>query len=58
MIKNVLKYVFTFSIGVLFTIGIYQIPRIKYDVNGDGDVTLADAVTIINYYVEKGNNNE
>ena len=48
------------ALGILITLLIYRIPRIRYDVNNDGEVTLNDAVKVINYYTSKriGDSNE
>ncbi len=45
-------------IGLLIAVAIYKYdfikPEIRYDVNGDGKVTPADAVKVINYYLDQG----
>lgn len=52
--KNIiLTFILGFSIGIIFTILITRIPSVRYDVNNDGDVTPADAVKVINYYLNK-----
>lgn len=46
---------FGIIIGIVISLLIYAIPTIKYDVNSDGEVTLADAVKIVEYYNEHRN---
>ena len=53
--KIILTFILGLSVGILFTALISMIPAIKYDVNRDGKVTLADAVKIVNYYTEHRN---
>ncbi len=54
--KNIiLTFILGFSIGIILTILITRIPSVRYDINSDGKVTLADAVKIVNYYLEKRN---
>lgn len=45
--------IITFILGVLLMICIDNIPKFKYDVNNDGKVTPADAVKVINYYLDQ-----
>lgn len=54
-IKKIVPVLISFIVGVAITIAIYQIPRFKYDTNRDGEITLNDAVKVINYYKEKRN---
>lgn len=56
MKKNILGVIISFVLGVVITILVYQLPRFKYDTNRDGEITLNDAVRIINYYKEKREN--
>ena len=61
LLDTVLIALLTFSIyllGILLGLLISQSPKIKYDINGDGKVTLSDAVRIVNYYIETRNNEE
>lgn len=51
--KKIVYAVIGFILGVVLSSVIYNIPRIKYDTNRDGKVTLNDAVKIINYYKER-----
>ena len=53
MKKNILGLIISFILGAVITILVYQMPRFKYDTNRDGEITLNDAVRIINYYKEK-----
>ena len=57
-INEISKYIFIFVTGALFSLLICQIPKIRYDINNDGKVTMADAVKIVNYYIEKRDVNE
>lgn len=56
MKKNILGLIISFILGAVITILVYQMPRFKYDTNRDGEITLNDAVRIINYYKEKREN--
>ena len=40
-------------VGFLLGCAYYNLPDVKYDVNRDGKVTLADATKVINYYIKK-----
>ncbi len=52
--KNIiLTFILGFSIGIILTILITKIPSVRYDVNSDGEVTLADAVKVVDYYIDK-----
>ena len=53
MKKKIIYGVIGFVIGVLISSVVYNIPRIKYDTNRDGKITLNDAVRVINYYKER-----
>lgn len=56
MKKNILGLIISFILGAVITILVYQMPRFKYDTNRDGEITLNDAVRIINYYRDKREN--
>lgn len=53
MKKKIIYGLIGFILGGAITNMIYNIPRIKYDTNRDGKITLNDAVKIINYYKER-----
>lgn len=53
-------YIISFLIGALVVfialVFYFKTPSVKYDVNNDGYVSLADATKIINYYLGKDKN--
>ena len=52
--KNIiLTFILGLSIGIILTILITRIPSVRYDINNDGKVTLADAVKVVNYYLDQ-----
>ena len=51
--RKIFYFLLGMLVGIIITNIIYQIPRIKYDTNRDGKITLNDAVKVINYYRDK-----
>ena len=41
--------------GYLLGCAYYNLPKVKYDTNRDGKITLADATRVINFYVQNDN---
>ena len=55
MKKKIIYVAIGFILGVILSSIIYNIPRVRYDTNRDGKITLNDAVKTINYYVKRRN---
>lgn len=39
-------------IGFIIGFMVANIPRIRYDLNNDGKISMADVVKLVNYYVK------
>lgn len=49
--KKILLYAVLFIIGFVIGYLIADIPRLRYDLNNDGKINIADVVKLVNYYL-------
>ena len=50
--KKIVIYILLFIIGFITGFIIADIPRIRYDLNNDGKVNVADITKLVNYYLD------
>lgn len=50
--KKIVLYIILFIIGCIIGFLIGLVPRLRYDLNNDGKVNVADIVKLVNYYLE------
>ena len=50
--KKIVLYILFFIIGVIVGFIIADIPRIRYDLNNDGKVNVADIIKLNKYYLD------
>lgn len=50
--KKIVLYICLFITGIIIGFLIGLIPRIRYDLNNDGKVNVADITKLVNYYLE------
>lgn len=51
--RKILFYIGLFLIGGIIGFAIANIPRIRYDLNNDGKINMADITKLVNYYLNK-----
>lgn len=51
--KKIVLYICLFIIGIIIGFIIGLIPRIRYDLNNDGKINVADITKLANYYLNK-----
>lgn len=49
IIKEIIKIIVSLSIGIMIGVTIMSIPKIKYDLNNDNNVSVVDVVMLLNY---------
>lgn len=50
--KKIVLYICLFIIGIIIGFIIGLIPRIRYDLNNDGKVNVADIIKLNKYYLD------
>lgn len=53
--RKFIKYSMIFLLGMIAMLLVYKIPAMRYDINGDGKVTLYDVTLVNEYYIEHRN---
>ena len=51
--KKIVLYAVLFIIGFVIGYLIADIPRLRYDLNNDGKINVADITKLANYYLNK-----
>lgn len=52
LVRKISIYLGLFLIGFVIGYAIANIPKLRYDLNNDGKVNVADMIELRNYYLE------
>ena len=52
LVRKISIYLGLFLIGFIIGYSIANIPKLRYDLNNDGKINMADVVKLVNYYVK------